>query len=123
VAAGDRTKVRQLLDAVRVGDANRVGELSEDLAGAGGMTRVAVIAAGFDKDDPEATVERLEAIAAGGGEVSAVRDRARLLATIAELWGGGERAASCSALAVSAGSGTDGATRRLALPIEAELCD
>jgi hypothetical protein len=45
------------------------------------------------------------------------------MATLAELWGGGERADGCTALAASTRPGTDPATSRLARPIESELCD
>lgn len=121
VPPGDRTQVRALLDAVQRGDALEVRTRSEALAGSRGLTGVAVVAAGFDKDDPDAAVERLDAIARGT-EPAAVRDRARLMATLAELWGGGERAEGCTALQTSTRTSVDAGTRRLAVPIETELC-
>ncbi len=121
VPAGDRAQVRALLGAVQRGDALEVRTRSEALAGSRGLTGVAVVAAGFDKDDPDAVVDRLDAIARGR-EPAAVRDRARLMATLAELWGGGERAAGCTALQTSTRTSVDAGTRRLAVPIESELC-
>lgn len=122
VPAGDRSRVRALLQAVQRGDARQVRTRAEALAGSRGLTGVAVVAAGFDKDDPDAVVDRLAAIATGS-EPAAVRDRARFMAALAELWGGGERAAGCTALAVSTSADVDPGTSRLARPIESELCD
>lgn len=122
VPARDREQVRLLLTAVQHGDARRVRSIATKLAGATGLVRVAVVAASFDKDDPQVVVDRLDAIATGQ-EPAPVRDRARLMATLAELWGGGARAAGCTKLATSTRDGIDQATTRLARPIETELCD
>ncbi len=115
--------VRRLLDAVRVGDVNRAAELVNQIGEVDGLARVAVVASRFDKDEPADTVVRLTEVALDPAEPKPVRDRARLMATLADLWGGGERAEACRELATSAGSRTDAATRRLARPIESELCD
>ncbi len=122
VSAADRAKVRELLDAVRVGDAKRIADLTATMAGLPGMTGVAVVAAGFDKDDPEVTVDRLEALGDEKARPGPARDRARFMATLAQLWGGGERETGCVGLRASAAAPTDAATRRLARPIAAELC-
>src|SRR5690606_30782405 len=90
VPAADRAKLRALLGAVQRGDANQVRSRAEAMSGATGMTGVAVVAASFDKDEPDVVVDRLEAIAEGS-EPAPVRDRARFMATLAELWGGGDR--------------------------------
>lgn len=121
VSPADRSELRRLLDAVRIGDARQVRTRSTALAGSTGLLGVAVVSAGFDKDEPEVVVERLEAIA-DGSEPAAVRDRARLMATLAELWGGGDRAGGCTKLAASTTAAIDPATSRLARPIESELC-
>lgn len=121
VPAAVRTQLRAMLEALQNGDALEVRARSEALAGSRGLTGVAVVAAGFDKDDPDAVVDRLEAIASSR-EPAAVRDRARLMATLAEMWGGGERGVACTALATSTRTSVDASTRRLAIPIETELC-
>ena len=121
VPAGDRVPLRALLDAIQRGDALEVRQRAEELVGARGLAGVAVVAATFDKDEPELVVDRLDAIATGS-EPAPVRDRARLMATLAELWGGGARAAGCTKLAASTTTAIDPATSRLARPIESELC-
>jgi hypothetical protein len=81
---------------------------------------LAVIAAAFDKDDPQATVDRLAA-AQRAATTPLVRDRTRFLATLAGLWGGGERESGCASLAQLA-KAAEASTRRLAAPIHGELC-
>jgi hypothetical protein len=130
VAPGDvpaprRDDLRALLEATRTGDRRAAARLATTLErrGAGdGFLRIAAVTATFDKADPDATVERLGAIAEDDDSSDAARDRARFMATLADLWGGGERARACAALARHAGPATDPGTRRLAGPISAELC-
>ncbi|MCW2920903.1 MAG: hypothetical protein JWL76_777 [Thermoleophilia bacterium] len=121
VPASDQQQVRSLLDAVQRGDAAKVRSVASKLADATGLVRVAAVSASFDKDEPDVVVDRLDAIATGS-EPRPVRDRARLMATLAELWGGGDRAAGCRKLGASTRTGIDPATSRLARPIETELC-
>lgn len=123
VEADVRVPVRRLLDAVQAGDVEQAAEVVNELGEVDGLARVAVAASRFDKDEPADTVVRLTEVALDPAEPKPVRDRARLMATLADLWGGGDRDEACGELATSAGPRTDAATRRLAQPIETELCD
>lgn len=123
IGAADRPALRALLAAFRAGDRREVARLAEQLGqSSDDLTRVAVITATFDKDEPEATSDRLRHIAGSRSSSPEARDRARLLGALADLWGGGPRADACQVLRQSARPATDAATRRLAKPIAAELC-
>lgn len=123
VRAQDRATHREMVAAVGRGDRNaataRAAKLSRSTDA---LSRVAAIVAGFDKGEPQPTIERLDAIAAAPGTDPAARDRARMLAALADAWSGGDRASACARLRESAGAGVDAGTRRLAGPIAAELC-
>jgi hypothetical protein len=121
VPPAQRAGLRALLQAVADGDRHRAADVSARLSDdRDGLVALAVIAAAFDKDDPDATVTRLRA-AGASARTADVRDRARFLATLAELWGGGARTPGCASLAELARSAAPG-TRRLAAPIHTELC-
>lgn len=123
VAEADRATLRLLLDAVAAGDRRGVAERAPKLASSDdAMSRVAAVTAGFDKTDPDATVDRLEAIAADAEVPAAARDRARMLAALGHAWGGGDRDEACTSLRRSTAAASDPGTRRLAAPISAELC-
>lgn len=124
VPGSDRGRLGDLLRAVGDDDrteAVRIGTTLQRSADA--MTRVAAIAATFDKDEPDATVQRLEALAAAPATPAPAADRARMLATLAGLWGGElDRADGCRRLEASTRAGIDAGTVRLARPIHEELC-
>jgi hypothetical protein len=127
VADGDRPALRKLLAAVTADDLAAAAKVAGTLDRSNdAMARVAATAARFDKDDPDATVARLEAIAALPATPRPAADRARFLAALAELWGHGRKVADrgdgCAKLQPSTAAGIDPRTRRLAVPIEAELC-
>ncbi|MCW2927738.1 MAG: hypothetical protein JWM86_1706 [Thermoleophilia bacterium] len=123
VAPAVRPQLRALQDAVAAQDRSAVARAAARLeAGSDPMARIAAVAGSFDKDEPDATVDRLEELAGSPALEPAERDRARLLATLARLWRGDGRSDGCSRLAASTTAATDAATRRLATPIRGELC-
>ncbi len=123
VSGADRAALRELLDAVQSGDRREAAVIAGRVGpGDDPMLRVAAAVASFDKDDPDATVDQLDAIAAAGSTPTAVRDRARMLSALAGAWGGGSRSEACVGLRRAASPDADRATRRLAVPISRELC-
>jgi hypothetical protein len=123
VAAGTRPLFERLLAANTRGDAAATARLAPQLLHASdAMARIAAIVATFDKDAPDVVVDRLGRVAVDRSEPQPARDRARMLASLAYLWGGSSRDVGCTRLAVSVGAGIDPATRRLAVPIHTELC-
>lgn len=123
VPTARRAAVAGLLEAAAAGDRRRAARLAAGLDRTGpAMARVAAAAAAFDKGEPQPAVDRLSRLAGNRTIGPEVRDRARLMATLAELWGGGDRAVACDRLARSASPATHAGTRRLAGPIHAELC-
>jgi hypothetical protein len=123
VPTGERAALRALLGAVGAGDRDRAVELAGAVGhGSSALLRVAALAAAFDKDAPDATVDRLDAVADDEREPVAARDRARLLSALALAWGGGSRAQACVSLRASAKGDVDAGTRRLAGPISKEIC-
>jgi hypothetical protein len=121
VTPTQRAATRRLLAAVAAGDRRAVTRLAGPLERSDDpFARLAAVAARFDKGEPAPTVDALERLARTG-ETPALRDRARFLATLAELWGGGDRPAGCAELATLARTAQRD-TRRLAEPIHGELC-
>lgn len=124
VRAADQPSLRRLLAAVTADDAAAAaGEAAKLARSSDAMSRVAAIAAQFDKDDAAATTARLDAIATTAKAPGPARDRARFLSALAGLWGGGDRAQGCAVLRASTSPATDAGTRRLAVAIAGELCD
>lgn len=124
VAPAHRATVTRLLAAVERDDRVEVARLARELDDSRDpMARVAGAAGGFTKDDPLATASRLEALADERGATEQSTARATLLAGLARAWSGRDRDGACELIEASTSAGADVATKRLAAPIAAELCD
>ncbi len=118
----ERTTLQRLLRAVGVGDHNTAADIAGKVPrDASALLRAAALAAAFDKDTPQLTVDRLGAIADEPTTTTSARDRARMLSALALAWGG-SRAEGCVGLRAATQPGIDAGTRRLAVPIAKEIC-
>lgn len=123
VAPALRGQLRSMLTAVGERDRATVAKTAAVLTrSSDDFAVVAATAAAFDKDEPDVTVDRLDELAADSRLATPARDRARMLAALAMLWRGDDRADGCRALEASTEATVDAGTRRLAAPISAELC-
>jgi len=126
VPVPDRAQVRALLSAIAQDDRMGAAKLAAALGGGASvdpMVRVAAAVATFDKDEPQVTVDRLDALVADPTLSDVASDRAEMHAALAQIWAGDAREAACTRLARSSRLGVDVATRSLATPIHRELCD
>lgn len=120
-APAHRADLRRLLAVVAAGDRTAAARLAGELERTGDpFAELAATAARFDKGDSAPTVEALQGIARGA-TAAPVRDRARFLAALADLWAGGDRDRACAVFEELVRSGDPG-TKRLAGPIRGEVC-
>jgi hypothetical protein len=123
VRPADQRDLTALLRAVERDDRIAAARLSRTLrASPDAMSRVAGVAGAFTKDDSDVTASDLRRMATASSGDATVRNRARLLAGLADMWGGGSRASGCRLIRSAATRTSDIATRRAALPIASELC-
>ncbi|MCW2961677.1 MAG: hypothetical protein JWM90_2064 [Thermoleophilia bacterium] len=122
-APAARAGLAKLVLATRADDRLAAREAATALADTSdAMSRVAAAVAIYDKDDPESSASRLEALADNTTLDPAARDRARLQLALATLWGGADREKGCDQLDALAATTVDPGTSRLATPIGRELC-
>ncbi|MCW2922599.1 MAG: hypothetical protein JWM98_3 [Thermoleophilia bacterium] len=123
VRAEHRAQLERLLTAIAAEDRSEAARIAASIGSSDdAMLRVAGVAATFSKDDIGGSVKELDTLASDARLPKPARDRAALQATMAQLWSGTDRTASCVRLHTLAGAATDPGTRRLAAPIEHEVC-
>lgn len=119
----DQRALTALLGAVERDDRTAATVQSAKLRASGDpMSRLAAIVGAFSKDDTDATASDLRAMAEAPSVPATVRNRARLSAGLADMWGGGSREDGCLLIRSAATRTSDVATRRAAVPIASELC-